>query len=137
MTGSDVLRQEVVSRVRAVVPNLQWLALFGSVARGDATDRSDVDVAILAPGPLPVDELRRLRTELELATSKDVHLIDLRAASTVLRMQAVSSAEVLFASGDPDAEAFLGFVFSDYARLNEAREGILRDIRRRGRVHGG
>lgn len=137
MSGSDTLRQEIVARARAAVPNLQWLALFGSVARGDATDRSDVDVAILAPTPLPAEELRRLRTELELATARDVHLIDLRAANTVLRMQVVSSAEVLFTSGDPAAEAFLDFVFSDYARLNEAREGILGDVRRRGRVHGG
>ncbi len=132
----EELRSEIAGTVRASVPDARWLALFGSHARGDATQESDVDVALLAGVPIERERLRTLRGDLEVAVGHDVHLVDLRHASTVLRSQIVSGAEVLHASGDAETEAFLDFVLSDYARLNEERRHILRDVRERGAVHG-
>lgn len=66
-----------------------------------------------------------------------MHLIDLRRASTVLRSQVVADADVLFTTGDADTEEVLDFVLSDYARLNEERRDIVRDVRERGSVRGG
>lgn len=128
-------RGAILDRVRSLVPDLCWLALFGSTARGDATPASDVDVAMLAPAPVPSALVWRLRGDLEEALGRDVHLIDLRSASTVLRSQVLADAQVLYASGDAGSEAYLDFVLSDYARLNEERAAILQDISKRGRVH--
>ena len=136
MTPAEV-RRRIVATVLASVPDARWLALFGSRARGDATQESDVDVALLSGVPIERERLRTLRGDLEVAVGHDVHLVDLRHASTVLRSQIVSGAEVLHASGDAETEAFLDFVLSDYARLNEERRHILRDVRERGSVHGG
>ena len=136
MTPAE-LRRRIVATVLATVPDLRWLALFGSRARGDATRESDVDVALLAGAPVERERLRTLRSDLEVAVGHDVHLVDLRRAPTVLASQVLAAAEVLHATGDPDAEAFLDFVLSDYARLNEERRHILRDVRQRGNVHGG
>jgi predicted nucleotidyltransferase len=130
-------RRAIEAGVRTALPDLRWLAVFGSTARGDATRDSDVDVAVLAGAPIATERLRALRSDLEIALGRDVHLIDLRNASTVLRSQVVADAEVLFASGDSDSEQFLDFVLSDYARLNEERRDILRDVRERGSVLGG
>lgn len=135
--NDEELRRAVEAGVRAALPDLSWLALFGSRARGDATPDSDVDVAVLACGPIAEERLRALRGDLEIAIRRDVHLIDLRRASTVLRSQVVANADVLFATGDADTEQFLDFVLSDYARLNEERRDILRDVRERGSVLGG
>ncbi|MEX2501889.1 MAG: nucleotidyltransferase domain-containing protein [Trueperaceae bacterium] len=129
------LRRTVASHVRAAVPTVRWLALFGSQARGDARHESDVDVAMLAASPVPAALVSRLRSDLELAIGRDVHLIDLRAASPVLRSQVVHGAEVLFTGGDLETEQFLDFVVADYARLNDRRAEILRQVRERGRVH--
>ena len=131
------LRRAIMAGVRAALPDVRWLAVFGSTARGDATRDSDVDVAVLAGEPVAAERLRGLRGDLEIALRRDVHLIDLRGASTVLRSQVLADAEVLFASGDADSEQFLDFVLSDYARLNEERRDILRDVRERGSVLGG
>jgi len=85
--------------------------------------------------PLP-SLLLSVRQDLELATGSDVHLVDLRAASTVFRHVIVQGGEVLVSVGGADVEGFLDFALRDYVRLNEERAGILQDIRERGRVHG-
>lgn len=135
--NDEDLRRALVARLRPALRDLRWLALFGSRARGDATRDSDGDVALLACDPIADERLRALRSDLEIAVRCDVHLIDLRRASTVLRSQVVADADVLFTTGDADTEQFLDFVLSDYARLNEERRDIVRDVRERGSVHGG
>jgi uncharacterized protein len=130
------LRRTIVTHLRIAVPDLLHVVLFGSQARGTPTPESDVDVALLAAAPLPIPLVTSLRLELELATSRDVHVVDLRAASTVFRHQVIETGEVLYTVGGAEVAAFLDFVLRDYVRLNEARGGILRDVRERGRVHG-
>ena len=135
MTGEG-LRQNVVRLLRTAVPGLQLALLYGSHARGDATPASDVDVAVLAPGPLAPALAAETREVLEHALGRDVHLVDLRTASTVLRHEVTRHGEVLHTDGSDAVEQFLDFALRDYVRLNEERAGILQDIRERGRVHG-
>ncbi len=68
--------------------------------------------------------------------SRDVDLIDLNQASTVMRMQVISKGQRIYCSNEQSCEMFEDFVFSDYARLNEERAGILEDIGQRGAVYG-
>ncbi len=134
--ASRMLRHEIVQVLRAAVPGLQLVLLFGSHARGDATPASDVDVAILASEVIAPSLLLAVRLDLDRETSADVHLIDLRAASTVMRHEIVQQGEVLLNAGGVEVESFLDFTLRDYVRLNEERSAILHDIRLRGRVHG-
>jgi uncharacterized protein len=134
MSGS--LRREIVRVLRAVVPGLQVALLFGSRARDDATPASDVDVAFLASEALAPSRVRAVRQELERATGSDVHVVDLRTASTVFRHEITQQGEVLHSVGGAEVEGFLDFVLRDYVRLNEERARILQDIRDRGSVHG-
>lgn len=67
---------------------------------------------------------------------RDVDFVDLRAASTVMRMQIVSTGTVLFESDRAVRQAFEVHTYSAYALLNEERAGILEDIHERGRVYG-
>jgi hypothetical protein len=65
-----------------------------------------------------------------------VDLVDLGAASTVMRAQVIGSGCVV-ADVDPVArQHFEVQALSAYALLNEERAGILADIRQRGRVYG-
>jgi len=133
----DLLRTDLVADTKIIPLPHDVIARRLDSARGDATRDSDVDVALLACDPIADERLRALRSDLEIAVRCDVHLIDLRRASTVLRSQVVADADVLFTTGDADTEQFLDFVLSDYARLNEERRDIVRDVRERGSVHGG
>lgn len=131
------LRATVVRVLLEAAPELRLIVLYGSHARGDATPASDVDVAILAPRPLDPERVHATREALELALGRDVDLIDLLRASTVLRHEITRHGIVLHDDGSRSVQQFLDFVLRDYVRLDEERAGILQDIRERGRVHGG
>jgi predicted nucleotidyltransferase len=51
--------------------------LFGSVARGDDTPQSDVDLAVAIDGEHDLTDLHRLRTRLARKISRRVDLFDL------------------------------------------------------------
>ena len=57
-------------------PNVRLAVLFGSVARGDATDRSDVDIAVTLAEEDPV-RLHELEDRLSRAVERDVQFLPL------------------------------------------------------------
>lgn len=109
---------------------------FGSSVAGMTHRESDVDVAVLAPRRLGVTERFDLQEHVAASLGRDVDLVDLQSASTVMAMQVVSTGTVLF-DGAPEARgAFEDRTFSSYARLNEERRGILERIASEGTVYG-
>lgn len=130
------IQDEVVALLGKKVPQLQAVYLFGSAERGDARTDSDIDLAVLAAAALPAQRRFDIAQELAVAFSRDVDLVDLRAANTVMRATIVSAGRRIYCA-DPRACAdFENIALSAYARLNEERRGILNDIRERGQVHG-
>ena len=65
----------------------------------------------------------------------DVDLVDLRSASTVLRVEVVAHGRVLHEADSTVRETFEATVLAAYARLNESRRELLRDAIARGRVY--
>ncbi len=132
-----VTARRIQAHLTATIPGLQAIYVFGSAAGPDWRPDSDVDIAVLAAQPL--GGLPRFETAQSLAriVGREVDLIDLREASAVLRFQVIANGERLYATPDAAVTEFEDFVFSDYARLNEERAGILSDIASRGSVYGG
>ena len=129
---------KLVTLIESRIGPLQALYLFGSVARKQERQDSDVDLAVLVASPLTELARWELAQELAVFCGKDVDLIDLRSASTVMRSQILHSSRKLYEQADAaPVGAFEDFIVSDYARLNEERAGILADIAARGSVHGG
>jgi predicted nucleotidyltransferase len=125
-----------VETIRRHVPGARVVYAFGSVASGEDTPHSDVDLAVLASRPLDSVERWTLQETLASELHRSVDLVDLRRASTVMRAQVIAHGNVLW-EADPVARArFEATAFSAYARLNEERRGILEDVRARGTVHG-
>jgi hypothetical protein len=69
-----------------------------------------------------------LEQRLAEVVMRDVDLVDLRAASTVMRAQIIHTGDVLFSADDDARELFECTAYSAYALLNEERAGIPRDI---------
>ena len=98
--------QALIQFLRQAIPDLVALYRFGSQAKGGTRPDSDVD------------------------------LVDLRAASTVMRMQVISTGECLDSPNGPARREFEMYVYSDYARLNEERREILKRVRTSGVIYG-
>lgn len=128
--------RRIVELIRAAVPQVIAVYRFGSSVHGSIHAESDLDVALLPSVPLDAQVRWDLAQELSIALRCDVDLVDLLAASTVMRMQVVSRGQLLFESDTAARQAFEMQTYSAYALLNEERAAILDDIRERGRVYG-
>ncbi len=127
----------IVEVVQHAFPDAAVVYRFGSTVRGESSGQSDVDVAFLPSAP--VDPVLRFRVQEQLAARlrRDVDLVDLARASTVMQMQVVSGGVAVATADDRRRGAFEDLVFVRYARLNEERRGILQDVQERGSVYGG
>ena len=125
-----------VDLIRTRVPELVAVYLFGSVARGDQRAESDIDLAFLSPRPLPAKVCWDLQQDIAVLLHRDVDLIDLRASSTVLRVQVLETSQLLLDLNTYERAQFEATALGAYARLNVERRYILEDIQQRGRVYG-
>lgn len=130
------LIDSMVEALRLAVPDCIAVYRFGSFGTDDQRPDSDIDLALLPESPL--DPLRRWEIAQKLANlaRKNVDLVDLLQASTILRMQVVATGERLYCANRGAAERFEDHVYSSYARLNEERQMIIDDARQRGSVYG-
>lgn len=126
---------EIITAVRSILPGVQAITLFGSRAEGTETADSDLDLAVLLPGSVDPVRLWEAGEAIARRLGVDVDLVDLRAASTVMQFQVVTSGRRLFAEGG-EADRYEMFVLGEMTALNEARAPLIADIQREGRVHG-
>jgi hypothetical protein len=68
--------------------------------------------------------------QLAAALGCEVDLLDLRAASTVMQHQVITTGQSLWAQ-QPDAALFECFVLQEKLDFDEARAGLLADIAQR------
>ena len=126
----------LIEFTRQTIPDLIALYRFGSQAKGSARPESDVDLAVLAHHPISAFSLFELAQELAAQLHRDVDLLDLSAASTVMRMQVISTGKCLAAPDEAARREFEMYTYSHYARLNEERRDILKRISASGSVYG-
>jgi hypothetical protein len=133
-----VNREDLQSALGAVLEKQSTIELayvFGSVARGDPDETSDVDVAVLADRELDLGELSLLAEELGRALDFDrrVDLVDLRAASPTLVHEVVRDGIRLVVRSDEvrfDFEVAAIRRFEDTKPLRRAQQDLLREVAR-------
>lgn len=121
--------------LRREIPDLAGVYLFGSAAAGALRPGSDIDLAFLAGRPLPRQLVLDLQEAVANVLLRDVDLIDLAAAPTILQVQAIGEGRLIYAA-DTDAIGFFEVrVMRDYYDLKARRAAIEADIVERGRVY--
>ncbi|MDN3554223.1 nucleotidyltransferase domain-containing protein [Halomonas almeriensis] len=126
---------DAIQYLRQVLPGLQAVYLFGSQANGSSRLDSDVDLAVLLPRPLEAERRWEVAQTLASRLGRDVDLVDLRGASTVMQHQVLSHGGPVWSAGSVADEYELS-VFSEYWDLTIQRRELVDDIKQRGRVHG-
>jgi predicted nucleotidyltransferase len=117
-------------------PSVIAVYLFGSQATGAETGTSDVDLAVLAPTSVSSAARWTLQEDLAHLLRRDVDLVDLRAASTVLAAEVLRHGSVAYESDRTARAQYEMTLLADYADLNERRRAHLDEVARRGTVHG-
>lgn len=130
------MEKTVVEHICRAVPEVEAIYLFGSRARGQQSHDSDVDIAVLAASPLGPVFRFDLQESLAAEVGTSVDLVDLRAASTVLRVQIIDGGRLLYERDPLQRQLFEATALSAYARLNEERRGLIDDVKFRGTVYG-
>lgn len=128
-------QQIILERVQDRLPDLLALYAFGSRIQGQANAESDLDLAVLVPGY--ADPLLLFDQAGELADDAGcaVDLLDLRAASTVMQYQIITTGERWWQKDD-QAALYEVVILSEKTALDEARKALIDDIQHRGRVYG-
>lgn len=122
-----------------VFPDLQAIYAFGSFGTLGQRNDSDLDIAVLLPpGPLCVTNSQHffdLRVQLMRIFLRDVDLVDLRRASTVLQMEILAADRCLYCANQDAADEFAMLTMSAFQKLNEERREILDEFSRTGRFY--
>lgn len=131
--------QPIVRLLRERLHGLMAVYAFGSrvVNHGEysRTD-SDLDLAVLVEGYADPLTLFELSGALADVAGCPVDLLDLRAASTVMQHQVLTTGERLWAK-DVQAGLFEAAMLTEKLHLDERRRGLVEDITARGTVYGG
>ena len=125
----------VVAAIRARFPNTMAVYAFGSQVQGMAGPDSDLDLAVLVAGYADPLALWDVAGSLADVVGCPVDLLDLRAASTVMQYQVITTGQRLWSVGLP-AGLFETFVLSEKTALDEARAPLMVDIQRTGKIYG-
>jgi predicted nucleotidyltransferase len=96
LSGS-ALRGAIRESVRACLDLERYqLFIFGSEASGVADRRSDIDIGILGPQPVPGAVMQRIRQDLDtLRTLRSFDVVDLSIVDESFRAEALEHAERL------------------------------------------
>lgn len=130
------MNQEIIlKRVQEHLPDLLALYAFGSRIQGQANAESDLDLAVLVPGYADPLLLFDLIGELADVAGCAVDLLDLRAASTVMQYQIITTGERWWQK-DGQAALYEAAILSEKTALDEARNALIDDIQHRGSVYG-
>ena len=130
------MNQEIIlKRVQDRLPDLLALYAFGSRIQGQVNADSDLDLAVLVAGYADSLLLFDLAGELADIAGCAVDLLDLRAASTVMQYQIITTG-VRWWQKDSQATLFETAILSEKTALDEARYALINDIQHRGSVYG-
>lgn len=132
--GDEYISRIVESLKEEISPYL--IVIFGSCAKGMSRDDSDIDLAYLSDRSYSSYEKFMVAQKLAGLLDREIDLLDLNIASTVMKAQIISSGQVLYCKDELRRMYFYMRAYKEYALLNEERAIILQDIERRGSVYG-
>ncbi|MES1042574.1 type VII toxin-antitoxin system MntA family adenylyltransferase antitoxin [Peribacillus simplex] len=113
-----------------------FIIVFGSYSKKTTHRDSDIDVAFYSQDSSHLTyEIFLLAQELADILKIDVDLVNLRTATTVFQAQIYTTGTVIYSKDDILLKNQQMTALSMYAKLNEERENILKQIGESGTIY--
>ncbi len=132
-----VIPKDMAERVRAAVltelPNCQAIYVFGSRAANQARPDSDLDIAVLLPPMTRIDDKLSILSRLAVELKLEVDLVDLRAASDVLRREVLANGVCVHNAAPGEVLAWEAEAMTRYGHYRREVAGLLADFQETGR----
>lgn len=132
---SEELTQQLIDIINQHVQP-DFILLFGSFAKGNAREDSDIDLAYFSKQPLSSYERFNLAGELAAVANREVDLIDIKRIDTVFTMEIFEKGIPIYIRDENEFTRQKMRAYSMYATLSEQRAPILEAIKERGSVFG-
>lgn len=113
-----------------------FIILFGSFAKGNIHDESDIDIAYFSNQKLSSYERFLLAGELAIVSGREVDLIDIKQIDTIFTMQIFSEGNVIFINNENIYTQQQMRAFNMYVELLEQRAPVIEMIKEQGSVFG-
>lgn len=125
----NVSENIIIEFLQQQIPHVFAIYIYGSYANNTAHVNSDIDIAFLTQEKISAVQKWRIQEGLAAIVDKDVDLVDLKDASTVLRKEVVEKGKLIYSSDKYKTESFEMTTLSMYIDLNETRKHILNDYK--------
>jgi uncharacterized protein len=140
--GDWMMGEEMENQIQLIVDLLveklspYLIILFGSTVSGSVHHESDIDIAFISDQKkFDKYELFMIAEELATKLNRDVDLIDLSSASTVFQAQVVQTGKLIYCTDEQKKANYMVKSLKMYAKLNEERSEILRNIAESGSIY--
>lgn len=90
--------KKIIAQLKIEHKDLIAIYLFGSFGTKFASKLSDIDIAVLLTKKFDRTYFRELSQKIALTVNREIDLIDLLQANTVLQQQIVTSGKLLYCS---------------------------------------
>lgn len=131
----DLLVTRSREAILAALPDVVAIYVFGSAATGDFSAQSDLDIAVLGPGPYEGRRLYDVARALEAALDVDVDLVDLITAPTLLKFEVIARGRQVHCSDTEAAFEFEGRSLAEHGRFIEDFAPLFDQIRETGQAY--
>ncbi|MCX7904371.1 MAG: nucleotidyltransferase domain-containing protein [Caloramator sp.] len=125
----------IISFLRKKI-NPYLIMLFGSINKDYFRNDSDIDIAFLSDLKLSQYDIFMLAQELADILKRDVDLVDLNKASTVFKVQIISTGRIIYSSDEYRRATFMMRALKEYALLNEERKIIIDNMLKGSEING-
>jgi len=95
MTQQEIITQ-IVEIIQRKLPKSYRILLFGSTAKGSASETADLDIGILGSEEVPWETFLAIRREVDIIpTLRSIDVVDLLSVGDSFRQSALRSAKDL------------------------------------------
>ena len=132
LTGEKLV-ENVRNAVLAELPYCLAIYVFGSRADDQARPDSDLDIAVLLPRMTQIDDKLAVLSHLAVELKVEVDLVDLRAASDVLRREVLVNGVCIHNAAPGEVLAWEAEAMTRYGHYRREVAGLLADFHDTGR----